>query len=190
MKTPHSNDNPIQSSDSEERLITNPQINNSEERLERVEAALKLLLEHMQTSTRGSDILESYHSRNILSSIAFGFSAIALIAMWSIDLASEDVNVELLRFTIGMSFLLLASVVDLASASLLRRAVTRAVVEKEPSSLVIWQESSWYRFLRLSYWYKLRQQSKDFYHHQLAHCASLVIYIVAGIFLILAVFAL
>ena len=60
------------------------------DRLERVEAALGLLADHLQTSTKGSEILESEHSRSLLSSIAFGFSAIALIAMWSVDLAIED----------------------------------------------------------------------------------------------------
>ena len=52
------------------------------DRLERVEAALGLLSTHLQTSTKGSELLEAEHSRSLLSSIAFGFSAIALIAMW------------------------------------------------------------------------------------------------------------
>ncbi len=171
-------------------LPQNSEAKDSEERLERIEAALKLLLEHMRTSTRGSEILEGHYTRSLLSSIAFGFSAISLIAMWSIDLASDEVNVELLRFTIGMSFLLLASVVDLASVSLLRKVVNRAVLEKDPSVIVIWQERSLHRFFRLSYWTQIKRESPDFYHHQLAHCAALVIYIVAGVFLIWAVFAL
>ena len=160
------------------------------ERLERVEAALKLVLEHMQTSTRGSEMLESQHTRSLLSSIAFGFSAISLIAMWSVDLASEEIDVELLRFTIGMSFLLLASVVDLTSARLLNKAVNRAILEKDPSSLVIWEEGSWQRFFQIGYWIQLKQKSIDFYHYQLARCVALVVYIVAGVFLIWAVFAL
>ena len=161
-----------------------------EERLERVEAALKLLLEHMHTSTRGSEILESNHARSLLSSIAFGFSAIALIAMWSIDLASEDIEVELVRFTIGMSFLLLASVIDLTSTSLLRQAVNKAILGKDSSSLVLWQESSWYRFFHPSYWTQMKQKSTDFYHHQITQCVALITYILAGGLLIWAVFAL
>jgi len=161
-----------------------------EERLERVEAALKLLLEHMQTSSRGSEILEAQHTSNLLASIAFGFSSIALIAMWSIDLASEDIDVELLRFTIGMSFLLLASVIYLTSTTLLRQAVNRAILEKDPSRLIIWQQGPWQRFLKPSYWTQMKQISINFYHYQIARCAALITYIVGGAFLIWAVFAL
>lgn len=158
------------------------------DRLERVEAALALLADHLQTSTKGSEILEAEHSRSLLSSIALGFSAIALIAIWSIDLARDDVDVDLVRFTIGMSLLLLASAVDLLSASLLRKAVHRAILEKEPSQLVLWHgQGHWNRFLKSSYWATIKDQSPEFYRHQLMRHSALAIYILAGVFLIWAV---
>ncbi|MDY6912525.1 MAG: hypothetical protein SVM79_09230, partial [Chloroflexota bacterium] len=101
-RTPNSPDERVVNDDGGSRIAT--------ERLERVEAALELLLDHLETSTRGTEILEAEHSRSLLSSIALGFSAIALIALWSIDLARDDIDIDLIRFTIGMSFLLLASV--------------------------------------------------------------------------------
>ncbi len=157
-----------------------------QERLERVEAALRLLLEHMQTSTRGSEILEDEHSHSLLASIAFGFSAIALIAMWTIDLASEDVDIDILRITIGMALILFASTVYLLAASLLRKAVNRAILEKDPSRLDICQ-SPWHHLFKKDYWATIKQSSSDFYNYQIARCVALVIYIIAGIFLIWAV---
>lgn len=159
------------------------------EKLERVEAALSLLLDHMQTSTRGSEILEAEHSRNLLSSIALGLSAVALLALWSIALAREDIELNLMRFTIGMALLLLAAVTDLASSPLLRRAINRAVLEKDPSSVVLTRRS-WRSWFHGEYWRSIKVQSPDFYHHQLARFTALIVYIVAGGFLIWAVFTL
>lgn len=158
-----------------------------QERLERVEAALGLVLDHMKTATKGSEILEAEHTRNLLSSIALGLSSVALLALWSIALAREDIELNLMRFTVGMALLLLASVTDLASAPLLRRAVSRAILEKDPSRLVL-SRRTWKSWFEGGYWAQIRRESRDFYHHQLARSAGLVVYIVSGGFLIWAVF--
>ncbi|MBT4510614.1 MAG: hypothetical protein HOC20_00195 [Chloroflexi bacterium] len=156
------------------------------DRLERVEAALGLLSTHLQTSTKGSELLEAEHSRSLLSSIAFGFSAIALIAMWAVDLAIEDDDVEIVGFTIGMSLLLLAAVIDLYSASLLRNAVHRAILEKEPSRLVLIQQN-WKRVFQLDYWKTIRDKAPEFYRYQIMRTTALSVYIAAGIALIVSV---
>ncbi len=150
-----------------------------QERLERVEAALRLLLDHTRTSTKASEVLESNHSRDLLSSIAFGFSAVALIAMWTIDLAVEDSDIKIIEITVALSLFLLASAVDLLSGSLLRKAVQKAIVEKEPSRLVIWQ-GSWHRLFKISYWRMIRLESDDFYYQQITRCASFTLYLLAG----------
>jgi len=160
-----------------------------QERLERVEAALGLVLEHMKTSIKGSEVLEAEHTRTILSSIALGLSSVSLLALWSIALAREDIELNLMRFTVGMALLLLAAVTDLASAPLLRRAVNRAILEKDPSRLVL-SRHSWRSWFDRDFWVRSRQESRDFYHHQLARFAALIVYIVAGVFLIWAVFTL
>ncbi|MDY6911624.1 MAG: hypothetical protein SVM79_04625, partial [Chloroflexota bacterium] len=139
--------------------------------------------------TRGTEILEAEHSRSLLSSIALGFSAIALIALWSIDLARDDIDIDLIRFTIGMSLLLLASVVDLFSSSLLRRAVHQSVLEKEPSSLSSWQ-GQWYRFFSPGYWATIKRETPKFYRYQSVRSLAFAIYLLAGAFLIWAVFTL
>lgn len=180
--------------DREASLSSEPQASSSEgqkaqdnaDRLERVEAALGLLTDHMQTSTKGSEILEAEHSRSMLASLAFGFSAISLIAMWSVDLAIEDDDVELMKFTIGMALLLFAAVVDLFSASLLRTAVHKAILEKEPSDLVIWKAAR-QRIFQINYWSTLKKESPEFYRHRIMRAISMASYIAAGIVLIWAV---
>lgn len=156
------------------------------DRLERVEAALGLLTDHMQTSAKGSEILEAEHSRSMLASLAFGFSAISLIAMWSIDLVIEDDDVDLMKFTIGMALLLFAAVVDLFSASLLRTAVHNAILEKEPSDLVIWRAAR-QRVFQIDYWATLKKESPEFYRHRIMRVISMASYIAAGIVLVWAV---
>jgi len=155
------------------------------ERLERVEAALGLVLDHLQSMTEGTQILEVEHSRSMLSSIALGISAVALIALWSIATLYPDIATGILRFTIGMSVMFLAAVVDLASASILRRAVGRAMLDKDPSRLVLGQ-GPWYRPLMPGYWSRIKREVPDFFHHQLARYSALAIYLVALAFLIWA----
>ena len=159
------------------------------ERLERVEAALRLVLDHLQTVTKGTEILEAEHSRSILSSIALGISAVALLALWSIAILYPDIATDILRFSIGMSLLFLAAVVDLASAPLLRKAVNRAVLEKDPSRLILGQ-GYWYRFLLFGYWARIKSESPNFFSYQVVRCSAFVIYLVAGAFLIWAMIAL
>ncbi len=155
------------------------------ERLGRVEAALGMVLDHLQALTEGTQILEVEHSRSMLSSIALGFSAVALIALWSIAIIYPDIATGMIRFNIGMALIFLAAVVDLASASILRRAVGKAMLNKDPSRLVLGQ-GPWYRPLLPGYWARIRREVPDFFHHQIARYSALLIYLIALAFLIWA----
>ncbi|MCL0065482.1 hypothetical protein M1N79_01140 [Dehalococcoidia bacterium] len=155
------------------------------ERLGRMEAALELVLDHLQSQTEGTQILETQHSHSMLSSIALGFSAVALIALFTIATIYPDFATGILRFTIGMAVMFLAAVVDLTSASLLRRAVVRAMLAKDPSRLVFGR-GHWYRPLMPGYWSRIKREVPDFFHHQLARYSALVIYVIALAFLIWA----
>ena len=101
-------------------------------------------------------------------------------------MAIEDSDVELVGFTIGMALLLLASVVDLYAASLLRNAVHRAILEKEPSRLVLIQQS-WKSIFQLNYWKAIREKAPEFYRYQMMRTTALSIYIAAGIALVISV---
>ncbi|MCL0076743.1 hypothetical protein M1O12_01775 [Dehalococcoidia bacterium] len=155
------------------------------ERLGRMEAALELVLDHLQSQTEGTQILEIEHSHSMLSSIALGISAVSLIALWSIATIYPDIATGILRFTIGMSLIFLAAVVDLASASILRRAVGRAMLAKDPSRLVFGR-GPWYRPFLPGYWARIKREVPDFFHHQIARYSALAIYLVALAFLIWA----
>ena len=72
-------------------------------RLERVEAALGMVLDHLQTVTKGSEILDAARTRNMLSSIALGISAVALIAFASIASTRPEISIDISRFSIGMA---------------------------------------------------------------------------------------
>jgi hypothetical protein len=155
------------------------------ERLVRVEAALGLVLDHLQALTEGTQILESQHSRSMLASIALGFSAVALLALWSLATVHVDHAIGILRFTIGMSLMFMAAMVDLASASLLRKAVGRAMLDKDPSHLVL-RQGPWHRALTPGYWATLRRKVPGFFNYQIARCSALLIYLIALGFLIWA----
>jgi len=155
------------------------------ERLGRMEAALNLVLDHLQSQTEGTQMLESQHSHSMLSSIALGFSAVALIALFTIATIYPVFATGVLRFAVGMAVMFLAAVFDLISASLLRRAVTRAMMAKDPSRLVF-ERGQWFHLFTPSYWARLRREVPDFYHHQVARYLSLAIYITALAFLIWA----
>lgn len=148
------------------------------ERLERVESALKLVLDHLETMRRGSETIEAQHSRTLLSSIAFGISAISIIALWSIAVLNDDRFTEILRFSLGMSLVFLASALDLASTPILRRAVHRAISEKDPSFLIL-GKGPWYRFFLPSYWNSLKEEANSFFHYQILRCTAFTLYIVA-----------
>ena len=156
------------------------------ERLERMEAALDLMLNHLQSQTEGSQMLEAEHSHSMLSSIAIGISAVALIALFTLAAIHYEHAAGIIRFTIGMSLMFLAAVVDLASASLLRRAVSRAVLVKDPSRLIFVGRGPWYRPLMPRYWSTIKREAPDFFHHQLVRYSSFLIYVIALSFLIWA----
>lgn len=155
------------------------------ERIQRVEASLKLVLDHLQTMTRGGEILEMEYSRSVLSSIALGISAVSIIALWSISLLAPERAADIVRFTIGMSFLFLASVVDLAAAPLLRRAINRAIAEQDQSLLDV-RKGGWYRWFFPRYWSTLKRTSNVIFYHEIVRRSAFALYIVALGFLIWA----
>ncbi|MFP3975018.1 MAG: hypothetical protein ACLFVK_02210 [Dehalococcoidia bacterium] len=155
------------------------------ERVQRVEASLKLVLDHLQTMTRGGEILEIEYSRSVLSSIALGISAVSIIALWSISVLAPERAIDILRFTLGMSLLFLASVVDLAAAPLLRRAINRAIAEQNPSLLTV-RKGGWYRWLFPKYWATLKKTSNVIFYHEIVRRSAFVLYVVALGFLIWA----
>ena len=157
------------------------------ERLERVEAALGLLLDHLQTVTKGTEILEASRTRNMFSSIALGFSAIALIVFGGITASDPDISVDVSRFSLGMALLFMASVLDLSSGMILQKAINGAVVRRDPTPLADWQ-GPWQRFFRIGYWLKIKRQSSSVFYYQLIRAAAFVCYILAGAFLIWAIF--
>ena len=185
---PSANNEPADADTGEDNAVAQKQ-QDVPERLERVEAALGLVLDHLQTVTKGTEIIDAEHTRSLLSSIALGISAVALIALWSIAISLPDIAADILRFSIGMSLLFLAAVVDLASVPFLRKAINRATLEKDPSRLLLGQDS-WYRVFSLNYWKEIKKDSSDFYHYQLVRCFALLFYLLAGAFLIWAVFSL
>lgn len=157
------------------------------ERLERVEAALGLVMNHLQTVTKGSEILEASRARNMLSSIALGFSSIALIVLGGVEASDIDTSIDISRFSLGMALLFLASVLDLASGMLLHRAISGAVLNKDPKLMASWQ-GTWRRFLQVSYWSELKRESRTIYYCQVVRCSAFVVYLIAGVFLIWALF--
>jgi len=156
------------------------------DRLERVESALKLVLDHLETLRKGSETLEAHQSRTLLSSIALGISSVSIIALWSIAILYPDRFTEILRFSIGMSLVFLASAIDLGSTPLLRRAVSRAISENDQSRLVLGQ-GSWHRFFVPSYWAMMKKTSSPFFYHQILRCTAFVVYVVALALLIWAI---
>ena len=159
------------------------------DRLERVEAALELVLGHLQTVTKGTEILEGSRTRNMLSSIALGISAVALVAFGSIAVSRPDISVDISRFSIGMALLFLASVIDLTSGMLLQKAISGAVLRKDPSMTANWQ-GAWHRFFRFNHWARLRKESNGAFAYQAARCTAFIVYVISGAFLIWAVFSL
>ncbi|MDD5093221.1 MAG: hypothetical protein PHV74_02435 [Dehalococcoidia bacterium] len=158
------------------------------ERLERVEAALGLVLDHLQTVTKGTEILESIRIRNMLSSIALGFSAIALIIVGSISASDSEVfSVDVSRFAIGMALLFLAAVLDITSGMLLHRTISGALVKKDPTPMIDWQ-GPWHRFFRPSHWINLKKESAAVFYYQAMRCSAFTVYLLAGVFLIWAMF--
>jgi len=111
---------------------------------------------------------------------------VSLIALWSIATIYPDIATGIVRFTIGMSLIFLAAVVDLTSASLLRRTVGRAMLAKDPSRLVLGR-GPWYRPFLPGYWARIKREVPDFFHHQLLRYSALAMYLVALAFLIWAV---
>ena len=168
---------------------TNGEPQNVPERLERVEAALGMVLDHLQTVTKGSEILDAARTRNMLSSIALGISAVALIAFASIASTRPEISIDISRFSIGMAMLFLAAVLDLASGMLLQRAINGAIFRKDPTLLNNWQ-GPWHRFLRLNYWTRLKKTSIAAFYYQAVRGSAFAVYLMSGILMIWAVFSL
>lgn len=147
-------------------------------RLDRTEAALRLVVGHLQAATRGNEIMSAEQTRIVLPAVGLGVSATAIIALWSIASGSPELAGRVLRFSLAMSLLFLASAVDVSSAAFLRRAVSKAVQQQEPDHPALHRDP-WHRALRPGTWASARAASPDLLAHRVLRGAALVVYVLA-----------
>lgn len=152
-------------------------------RLERIEAALKLVSQHLHATTRTAQVLGGQQVRATLAAVVLGISATSILALWSITALFPALLINLLRLSLGMSLLLLASVIDLWSGTFLRKAANIAILEQDPSRIGA-QPGPFRRFFHRSYWANMRQKSSDLFHYHMVRYSSLALYI-AGVALLI-----
>lgn len=159
------------------------------ERLERIEAAVKLVADHLQATSIGAQIIETEQTRRVLIAVALGISATSILALLSLAAIFPAVSSHLLGLALAMSLILLGSVLDLSAGNFVRTAINKAIQDRDFSGVALLSNPG-FRLLRPRYWAKLRQASPDLFFHQLARYSALIIYIVAILYILWVVISL
>lgn len=159
------------------------------ESLERIEAALKLVVDHLNVSARAAQVLEPEQARIVLAAVALGISATSVLALLSLAAILPAVAPSLLGVAMAMALIFLGSVLDLSSATSLRKAVNKAVQERQSSGLAL-ERGSWWRLFQAGYRAELRRISSDLLFYRWVRLATVVIYIIGVVYMIWSVLTL
>jgi hypothetical protein len=157
--------------------------------LERIEAAVRLVANHLQVTSRAAQVLEAEQPRITLTAVALGISATSVLALISLSVILPRLSTDLLGLALAMSLIFLGSVLDLSAGASLRKAVNRAIQGRDPSDIAL-ERGPWFRLLQAEYWTKVRQMSPDLFFYYIVRASTLVIYAIAVSYMLWAVISL
>ncbi len=156
-------------------------------RLARMEAALRLVVDHIHTTSRAAELIQAEQTRTVLTAMSLGISATSILALLSLSAVFPDRSTGLLGLTQAMSLIFLGSALDLSAGGFLRKAVTRALQTQDGSDVTL-QGGPWYQVLRRSFWGPVRRSSSDLFYFWLTRSGAVVVYVIGLVYTLTAVF--
>lgn len=156
-------------------------------RLARMEAALRLVVDHIHTTSRAAELIQAEQTRTVLTAMGLGISATSILALLSLSAVFPDRSAGLLGLSQAMSLLFLGSALDLSAGGFLRKAVTRAMQRQDGSDVVL-QGGPWYQVLQSGFWGSVRRSSTDLFFFWLTRSGAAIVYVIGLVYMLAAVF--
>lgn len=152
-------------------------------RLERIEAAVKLIADDLQTTSTAAQVIEAEQARRLLTAVALGISATSVLALLSLAAIFPVLSADLLGLALAMSLIFLGSVLDLLAWSFFRTAINIAIQNRDFSDIAL-RSGPGFHLFQPRYWAKLRRTSPDLFFHHVVRYSSIAIYIIGILYII------